>query len=296
MNKKLFLYELKAIGKLPFFALVAYLVAWLGCGLFWAFGFLSLEAIDHISIVLLYAILIYTVVVAVYRTAAYDKLYAKMNKSPLALLGVRMLVVALIAVAATLLLLLGGTLMDVIARNIRPGNRPIYRYSARMFTCYRRSPYYILFPLSVAVDALVLYSAATVVVNAVLSVRHPAARIAAGLFSAVVMFLFVAACINFVSVFWDAPTWGMGGIFSYPMPFDDASYSVYLIRANASETVLCFRFYLCWNICNLFTLLAGCALIFFAFPACVFFRRKMLGGGLSAPREAKKTESRRAEN
>lgn len=298
MDKKLFLYELKGMGKVPIISLAAYAVAWIVCGAFWFFGFLSLEAIDHISIPLLYAIFAYVVVVAVYRTAAYNKLYEKVNRAPDAVIGARMLVLAIILVASTLLLLLGGTLMDVIARNTRPGEYPIYRYSARMFTCYRRSPLQWFFPLSVALCGLVFYSAATVVVNAVISVHHPVAKIAAGLVSTAIMFFFVMSGWSLAGMLPDAPAWGMGDPFSYPMPFDRFSYEAYIrpFYDGDSGTNLAFRFYACWNICNIVTLFAGCALVFFSFPANAIFRMRTRSEYVSVRKSEKKNGERRTEN
>lgn len=272
MDKKLFLYELKALGKVPLIALCAYGGAWLVCGVMWWWGRWSTEAIDAVSRVALYVLFSYLVAAAIYRTAAYDRLYAKVNKAPSSLLATRMLCLAVCCAATVAALLLGGTLMDFIARKTDPEHFSPLRVSRLMFTLCHRSPYYIFFILSVTVNALVLYSAGSVVVNAVLSVRSPFAKILTGIVSAAAMAIFWLASVNLVQVIPQAPTWGMNEFYAYPMPFDPTSYGVYSVYESVTERAPILLCYACWNICNLATLAAGLSLIFFAFPANAFFR------------------------
>lgn len=115
MDKKLFLYELKALGKVPLIALCGYGAAWLVCGVLWWWSRWSMEGIDAVSRVALYILFAYLVATTVYRTAAYDRLYAKVNKTPLSLLTTRMLCLA-ICCAATVTVLLSGRNADGLHR------------------------------------------------------------------------------------------------------------------------------------------------------------------------------------
>ena len=184
MEVLLFLYELKALGKVPLIALCGYGAAWLVCGVLWWWSRWSMEGIDAVSRVALYILFAYLVATTVYRTAAYDRLYAKVNKTPLSLLTTRMLCLAICCAATVTVLLLGGTLMDFIARKTDPQDFSPLRVSYLMFTLCHRSPYYIFFILSVTINALVLYSLCSVVINAVRAVRSPFAKVLTGVVSA----------------------------------------------------------------------------------------------------------------
>ena len=276
MDKKLFLYELKALGKVPLIALCGYGAAWLVCGVLWWWSRWSMEGIDAVSRVALYILFAYLVATTVYRTAAYDRLYAKVNKTPLSLLTTRMLCLAICCAATVTVLLLGGTLMDFIARKTDPQDFSPLRVSYLMFTLCHRSPYYIFFILSVTINALVLYSLCSVVINAVRVVRSPFAKVLTGVVSAAAMAIFWLASANLVQVIPQEPTWGMNELYTYPMPFDPFSYTeythAYLTYADVTERAPIFLCYACWNICNIATLTAGLLLIFLAFSANAFFR------------------------
>ena len=199
-----------------------------------------------------------------------------MNKTPLSLLTTRMLCLAICCAATVTVLLLGGTLMDFIARKTDPQDFSPRRVSYLMFTLCHRSPYYIFFILSVTINALVLYSLCSVVINAVRAVRSPFAKVLTGVMSAAAMAIFWLASANLVQVIPQAPAWGMNELYTYPMPFDPFSYTeythAYLTYADVTERAPIFLCYACWNICNIATLTAGLLLIFLAFSANAFFR------------------------
>lgn len=271
MDKKLFFYEFKQIGKYPLFIAAAYAAVWLLCGVFLRFGYNSLDYADFFATALLYAAFFFTVGDAIWRTASFDRLYRKVGKNPLSLLAVRMLTVAICLAAVTLLFLLLGTAMDLIVRAVTPEVTEA-QCSGITFTLYRRSPFYVLFFLSVALCGAVVLSAASVPIHAAIGARSLPAKIAAGIFWTAVMAALVLCAMLASAAFPRAPTWGLDKLWAYPMPFDGITAAVFSPSTEHVRFVVKV-FYACWNICNLFTLLTGLLLVLFGFCAVAFFRR-----------------------
>ncbi len=275
MDKKLFLYELKFYIKVPLIALAAYLAEFFVISVIMAFIApeslrLMFSVLDRSAQGLLYGILVFTFVLSVYRTVAYEKLYAKVDKDSFAVLGTRMLCLVVCCVGAVLLLLFGGTIAELIFQARAPVLYNGFERSAIVFSLYRRSPFYFLFSLSVSMSALVMYAAASVVVNAVRAAKYPVVKILAGIVWSVGLFFGIVTLVCTVSAVLEAPTWGFGKLYAYPMPFD--AYSEYYYRGGYGSPITVYN--ACWNICNLATLAGGALMILFAFAANAFFRRK----------------------
>lgn len=268
MDGKLFRYELKKIGKFPLFIAAGYAAVWLLCGVCSKFGYNSLDYADFFAEIFLYAAFFFAAGNAIWRTAAYDRLYRKVRRDPKDLLSARLLAVAVCLSAVALLFLLLGTAMDLIVRSVRP-ELTEEAHAGMMFTLYRRSPFYFLVPLSVAMGGVVLVSAAAVPVHAVIGARSPAGKLAAGIFWTLASAAIVACSAYLVVLLPEAPAWGFGRYWAYPMPVDGFTASA--LRAGAGSGVR--TFYACWNVCHLLTLAAGALIVAFAFCAVAFFRR-----------------------
>lgn len=125
MSKDVFLYELKAYIKFPVILLGIWLLTAIGCGIAVpvsgdagaeeAYGI-----VDGMAQLILYALFLFLFFFSVYRTAAYDRLYAKVNRDSMGVLGARMLCNLICMGGVTLAFLLGGTIVDVLFKASLP--------------------------------------------------------------------------------------------------------------------------------------------------------------------------------
>ena len=268
MSKDVFLYELKAYIKFPVILLGIWLLTAIGCGIAVpvsgdagaeeAYGI-----VDGMAQLILYALFLFLFFFSVYRTAAYDRLYAKVNRDSMGVLGARMLCNLICMGGVTLAFLLGGTIVDVLFKASHSLYYTTIDKRNILFSLYGRNPLYFLFFLSTSASSLIVFACGAVVFECVRAAKDSLAKVVVGIICTLIMVLLVFFAIEAIDTFRLSPTLGMNDFFNYPIPRN-------MGWGSWDGPV----YYIAWDIFNLPELIFAAAFIAAAFVANIVCRRR----------------------
>ncbi len=271
MSKDVFLYELKAYIKFPVILLGIWLLTAIGCGIAVPVSgdagaeeaFRFFDMIAELSVYILFLFLFFF---SVYRTAAYDRLYAKVNRDSMGVLGARMLCNLICMGGVTLAFLLGGTIVDVLFKASHSLYYSTMDRRSVVFSLYRRNPLYFLFFLSTSASSLIVFACGTVIFECVRAAKDSLAKVVVGIICTLIMVLLVFFAIEAIDTFRLSPTLGMNDFFNYPIP-RNLGWETW----GGKDGPVCF---IAWDIFNLPELIFAAAFIAAAFVANIVCRRR----------------------
>ena len=279
INGKLFLYELKKTFLIPSIFTVACLVLNVIDLLFFRDAEAGPSDYDKFAKGALY--IFYAVVMAlfIYRTFTTRKLYEKVGIKAETLFLIRMLYLfGYCFLFVTALTLMGTINMEIFKVDQYVEMQRLYKTS--VFAYQWKSAWYFLFGAAVGMTGAITYAVVVFIQQLIVSKERWYLKIVwAFAFTAAIFFAHYVIADTYM-----IPALGSNEYFTTPIPYGKLThrnYKGYFNRAEVYDPSLALRLQpeilrceLCWNITNIWVLLAGMAIIVFAFLSIGFLNRE----------------------
>lgn len=277
---KFLLYEIKKLLFVPSIAFVTYLVV----AFFQILSLLrgntnaaNLVKMDEKAEKALYVFFVVTVAWFSYRVFADRKLYAKVRICPHTLFLYRLALLVSVNILFVVIELLLGTARMAIWR--KADMQAVMQFDRVCTFCLQgKNGWYLLFGVSVAMSAAVLYSATNFIANVLYSGERRQVKVLW-----IVVFLFgFSTAMTMLGLFTES-TVNFGGLYGIPLPVNANSYQQYTAYYNAHtldsitltagrlEILIC---HVAWDISNIPTCISGLVLTALGFFSETFFTRK----------------------
>ena len=293
INGKLFLYELKKTFLIPSIFTVSCLVLNVIDLLFFRDAEAGPSDYDKFAKGALY--IFYAVVMAlfVYRTFTTRKLYEKVGIKAETLFLIRMLYLfGYCFLFVTALTLMGTINMEIFKVDQYVEMQRLYKTS--VFAYQGKSVWYFLFGAAVGMTGAITYAVVVFIQQLIVSKERWYLKIVwAFAFTAAIFFAHYVIADTYM-----IPALGSNEYFTTPIPYGKLThrnYKGYFNRAEVYDPSLALRLQpeilrceLCWNITNIWVLLAGIAIIVFAFLSIGFLNREKNEGYGTAQKEESK--------
>ena len=293
INGKLFLYELKKTFLIPaIFATLFLIISFIDL-LFYDEVATLASGYDNFARGALNVFYALVTVLFIYRSFTTRKLYEKVGIKTQILFWVRILYLFAYCFLFTTILTLMGTLnLEIFKIEQNLEVQKIVKSS--VFAYQGKSAWYFLFGAAVGMTGAITYAVVVFIQQLIVSKERWYLKIVwAFAFTAAIFFAHYVIADTYM-----IPALGSNEYFTTPIPYGKLThrnYKGYFNRAEVYDPSLALRLQpeilrceLCWNITNIWVLLAGIAIIVFAFLSIGFLNREKNEGYETALKEESK--------
>ena len=293
INGKLFLYELKKTFLIPaIFATLFLIISFIDL-LFYDEVATLASGYDNFARGALNVFYAVVMALFIYRTFTTRKLYEKVGIKAETLFLIRMLYLFGYCFLFTTILTLMGTL-NLKVFNIEQHLEAQKIVKSSVFAYQGKSGWYFLFGAAVGMTGAITYAVVVFIQQLIVSKERWYLKIVwAFAFTAAIFFAHYVIADTYM-----IPALGSNEYFTTPIPYGKLThrnYKGYFNRAEVYDPSLALRLQpeilrceLCWNITNIWVLLAGIAIIVFAFLSIGFLNREKNEGYGTAQKEESK--------
>ena len=293
INGKLFLYELKKTFLIPaIFATLFLIISFIDL-LFYDEVATLASGYDNFARGALNVFYALVTVLFIYRSFTTRKLYEKVGIKTQILFWVRILYLFSYCFLFTTILTLMGTL-NLKVFNIEQHLEAQKIVKSSVFAYQGKSGWYFLFGAAVGMTGAITYAVVVFIQQLIVSKERWYLKIVwAFAFTAAIFFAHYVIADTYM-----IPALGSNEYFTTPIPYGKLThrnYKGYFLRADVYDSALALRLQpeilrceLCWNITNIWVLLAGMAIIVFAFLSIGFLNREKNEGYETAQKEESK--------
>ena len=293
INGKLFLYELKKTFLIPaIFATLFLIISFIDL-LFYDEVATLASGYDNFARGALNVFYALVTVLFIYRSFTTRKLYEKVGIKTQILFWVRILYLFAYCFLFTTILTLMGTL-NLKVFNIEQHLEAQKIVKSSVFAYQGKSGWYFLFGAAVGMTGAITYAVVVFIQQLIVSKERWYLKIVwAFAFTAAIFFAHYVIADTYM-----IPALGSNEYFTTPIPYGKLThrnYKGYFLRADVYDSALALRLQpeilrceLCWNITNIWVLLAGMAIIVFAFLSIGFLNREKNEGYETALKEESK--------
>ena len=279
INGKLFLYELKKTFLIPaIFATLFLIISFIDL-LFYDEVATLASGYDNFARGALNVFYALVTVLFIYRSFTTRKLYEKVGIKTQILFWVRILYLFSYCFLFTTILTLMGTL-NLKVFNIEQHLEAQKIVKSSVFAYQGKSGWYFLFGAAVGMTGAITYAVVVFIQQLIVSKERWYLKIVwAFAFTAAIFFAHYVIADTYM-----IPALGSNEYFTTPIPYGKLThrnYKGYFLRADVYDSALALRLQpeilrceLCWNITNIWVLLAGMAIIVFAFLSIGFLNRE----------------------